>query len=128
MFTKKQQGVETIIGPDTFFKGELNSKGTVRIDGAFEGILNADWIIIGEAGKVKGEINSRGIVIGGKVEGNINSTETIEIKHKAQVTGEICTQKLSISEGAVFDGHSCMQQQKSEVRGQKTESAEMVNR
>ncbi len=121
MFTKKQQGVETIIGPDTFFKGELNSKGTVRIDGVFEGTLNADWIIIGEAGKVKGEINSRGIVIGGKVEGNINSTETIEIKHKAQVSGEICTQKLSISEGAVFDGHSCMQSKKAEVRGQKTE-------
>lgn len=123
MFTKKQQGVETIIGPDTLFKGELNSKGTVRIDGDFEGILNADWIIIGEAGKVKGEINSRGIVIGGKFEGNINSTEIIEIKHKAQVAGEICTQKLSISEGAVFDGHSCMQKQKAEAKGQKTEGS-----
>lgn len=119
MFTKKQQGVETIIGPDTIFKGELNSKGTVRIDGDFEGIINADWIIIGEAGKVKGEINSRGIVIGGKVEGNINSTETIEIKHKAQVIGEICTQKLSISEGAIFDGRSCMQK-KTETGKEKT--------
>lgn len=117
MFTKKQQGIETIIGPDTIFKGEINSKGTVRIDGNFEGIINADWIIIGEGGKVKGEINSRGIVIGGRVEGNIKSTEAIEIKHKAQVIGEICTQKLSISEGAIFDGRSCMQ----EARGQKSE-------
>lgn len=108
MFTKKQQGIETIIGPETFFKGELNSKGTMRIDGAFEGIINADWIIIGEGGKVSGDITCRGIVIGGKVEGNIKATETIEIKHKAQVFGEVCTAKLSISEGAIFDGHSCM--------------------
>jgi len=111
MFTKKQQGVETIIGPGTFFKGELNSKGTVRIDGGLEGIINADWVIIGEGGNVKGDISSRGIVIGGKVEGNIKATETVEIKHKAQVFGEVCTAKLSISEGAIFDGRSCMQSQ-----------------
>ncbi len=110
MFTKKQQGVETIIGPDTLFKGELTSKGTVRIDGTFEGIINADWIIIGESGKVKGDINSRGIVIGGRVEGTVNSKEAIEIKHKAQVVGELYTAKLSISEGAIFDGKSCMKQ------------------
>ncbi|MCX7794167.1 MAG: polymer-forming cytoskeletal protein [Thermodesulfovibrionales bacterium] len=122
MFTKKQQGVETIIGPDTTFKGELNSKSTVRIDGNFEGIVNADWIIIGEAGRVKGEINCRGIVIGGRAEGNIKSTETIEIKHKAQVFGEICTQKLSISEGAIFDGRSCMQERKPDVKGHKSEN------
>lgn len=109
MFTKKEQGVETIIGKESFFKGELNSKGTVRIDGGFEGRINADWVIIGEQGKVNGDITARGIVIGGRVEGNIRASEAIEIKHKAQVYGEICTQKLSISEGAIFDGHSCMQ-------------------
>ncbi len=109
MFKKTQQGVETLIGADTFIKGELNSKGTVRIDGSFEGIINADWVIVGESGRIKGDIKSRGTIIGGKVEGNINSSEVIEIKHKAEVHGEICTQKLSISEGAIFEGQSCMQ-------------------
>jgi len=111
MFMKKQQRVETIIGPGTFFKGEISSNGTVRIDGVFEGTINADWVIVGEGGTVKGDISSRGTVIGGNVEGNIRATELVEMHHKAQVFGDIFTSKLSISEGAIFEGRSHMQKQ-----------------
>ena len=118
MFMKKQQQqrVETIIGSGTIFKGEINSNGTVRIDGVFEGTINADWVIIGEGGSVKGDINSRGVVVGGNVEGNIKAAEIVEMHHKAQVFGDIFTAKLSISEGAIFEGRSYMQKQgKNEV-------------
>ncbi len=109
MFKKFSKEAMTLIGADTFIKGELNSKGTVRVDGNFEGTITADWVIVGETGTIKGDIKARGAIIGGKVYGFINSTESLEIKHKAEVYGEICTQKLSISEGAIFEGQSCMQ-------------------
>ncbi len=119
MFKKPQQEIQTIIGADTSIKGEINSKGTVRIDGDFEGTLEADWVIVGESGRIRGDIRSRGTIIGGRVEGNVNSTEIIEIKHKAEVYGEICTQRLSVSEGAIFDGKVCMQKADSNKKEEK---------
>jgi cytoskeletal protein CcmA (bactofilin family) len=109
MFGKKQPRLETIIGPETTLHGELNTTGTIRIDGTLEGNLNAEWAIIGEKGSIKGDVTTKGIVIGGKVTGNIRSGDIVEIKQKGEVSGEIFTTNLIIMEGAVFEGRSYMQ-------------------
>ena len=109
MFNKKpSQKLETIIGNDSTITGELNIKGTLRVDGIIEGDTFADWVIVGESGKIHGNVKSRGVVVGGQVEGNIDASEIVELKGKGEITGEICTAKLAMSEGAVFDGHSIM--------------------
>jgi len=42
---------------DTEFKGDLNFKGTFRIDGRFKGKIDSDSIlIIGDNGKVEADI------------------------------------------------------------------------
>ncbi len=106
MFGKKQPKLETIIGPDTTLTGELNTKGTVRIDGVLEGDLSAEWVIVGEKGCINGDVTARGMVVGGKVIGNSRSSDVVEIKQKGEVVGEIYTTNLIIMEGAVFEGHS----------------------
>lgn len=112
MFGKKQPRLETIIGPETTLQGELNTTGTVRIDGTLEGNVNAGWVIIGEKGSIKGDVTSKGMVVGGKINGNIRSGDVVEIKHKGEVFGEIYTTNLIIMEGAVFEGRSYMQRSK----------------
>jgi cytoskeletal protein CcmA (bactofilin family) len=109
MFGKKQPKLETIIGPDTTLYGELNTKGTVRIDGVLEGNLSAEWVIVGEKGCINGDVTARGMVVGGKVIGISRSSDVVEIKQKGEVVGEIYTTNLIIMEGAVFEGHSYMQ-------------------
>ncbi len=109
MFNKKSvQKLETIIGNESTVTGELNIKGTLRVDGIIDGDIFADWVIVGETGRVHGNVKSRGMVVGGRVEGNIDASEIVELKGKGEVTGEICTVKLAMSEGAVFDGRSSM--------------------
>ncbi|MGE5664565.1 MAG: bactofilin family protein [Deltaproteobacteria bacterium] len=109
MFGKKSvQKLETIIGNDSTVTGEMNIKGTLRVDGIVEGDIFSDWVIVGETGRIRGNVKSRGVVVGGRVEGNIDATEIVELKGKGQVTGEISTVKLAMSEGAVFDGRSSM--------------------
>lgn len=109
MFGKKSvQKLETIIGNDSTVTGEMNIKGTLRIDGVVEGDIFSDWVIVGETGRIHGNVKSRGVVVGGRVDGNIDATEIVELKGKGQVTGEISTVKLAMSEGAVFDGRSNM--------------------
>ena len=108
MFGKDSKKLETILGEDTEVKGELNVKGTVRIDGFLDGDVRADCVIVGESGKVKGDVKSRRTVVGGTVEGNIDADDIVELKHKSCVVGEIRTGKLAVSEGAVFEGSSRM--------------------
>jgi cytoskeletal protein CcmA (bactofilin family) len=108
MFGKKETTLTTLIGADSSLRGELQSKGTVRIDGTFDGNIQADWVIVGESGLIKGEIVSRGTTVGGKVEGSIRCSESAEITPKGQVRGDISTSKLSVGEGGLFEGRSHM--------------------
>ena len=87
----------------------------MRIDGTIEGNITADWVIIGGKSQVKGDITARGIIVGGMVTGNLKAKEIVEIKDKGQVFGEIFTKKLTIIEGAVFDGRSSMHKDESKV-------------
>jgi len=109
-FFSKGQKMETVIGPQTYINGEISSNNSLRIDGTVEGIIKADWISIGESGKITGSITCRGIVVGGEVKGTINASEIITITQKGSVNGEIFTTKISIEEGGKFDGKSCIQQ------------------
>ena len=108
MLSKKSRELETIIGNGTHVAGEISTKGTIRVDGAIEGSIDADWVIVGESGSIRGNTHTKGIVVGGSIEGNIDAEEVVELAGKSSVCGEIVTKKLSIAEGAIFDGHSRM--------------------
>ena len=108
MFGKGSRTLETIVGNDTRIAGKVSVKGTIRIDGIVEGDVQADWVVVGETGKIRGNTRTRGIVVGGSVEGNIEATEAVELREKATMVGEIHAPKLGISEGAVFDGRARM--------------------
>jgi len=119
MFGRSATKLETVIGPDSTVKGEMVVRGTVRIDGNLEGDIRADWVIVGETGRIRGNVRARAIVVGGRVDGNIEGSEIVELKDKAQVVGEICTAKLSISEGALFEGQSSMKKRKEAPESQE---------
>ncbi len=108
MFGRNSKKLETIVGDGTTLAGDMTVNGTARIDGAVDGNLSADWVIVGVGGKITGNIKARGTVIDGTVDGNVDAAEIVELKPKARVRGEIRTAKLAVSEGAAFDGHSRM--------------------
>jgi cytoskeletal protein CcmA (bactofilin family) len=108
MFSKNTEKLESFVGVNSHFKGDIKSKGTVRIDGSVEGNVEADWLILGEKAILKGNVSARGIIAGGKIEGALTAKEILEIKSKGQVVGDITTPKLMVSEGGIMEGHSCM--------------------
>jgi cytoskeletal protein CcmA (bactofilin family) len=107
--SNKHPKLEVVIGSDTVVKGEIVSKGTVRIDGRFEGSLSADCVIIGEGANILGDVTSKTLIAAGRLTGNVHAVESVEIQPKGEVTGDIYTHKLSVAEGGVFEGRSCMQ-------------------
>jgi cytoskeletal protein CcmA (bactofilin family) len=115
MFAKDPEKMESFLGADSIFKGELNVKGTLRVDGSVEGRLNADCVILSEKAWVKGEIQGKKLVIGGSVEGNLRAQEMVEIKSRGKVLGDISTPQFVVTEGARFNGRIEMEKEGAKV-------------
>lgn len=122
MFNRNTEKLESLIGANSVFKGDINTKGTLRIDGTMEGNVTADWVIIGEKASLRGDIAARGIVVGGRIEGSLRAKEIVEIKSKGQVYGDVHTGKLTIIEGGIFDGRSAMTKEESKIVEFQTKS------
>jgi len=97
--------VNTVIGKDTFFKGTINGKGLIRIDGEAEGnILNKGDIVIGEGGRLKADIKGRNITVAGHYEGTLEAEGRMELKRTATAIGTFKINNLLVEEGAVLVG------------------------
>ena len=122
MLGKRQDKMETFVGSNTRIRGEAEVKGSIRIDGRYEGNIRSDWVVIGEKGYMKGDIFATGVIVGGTVEGNIVASESLEIKSKGSVVGDVQTKKLTIIEGGIFQGRSIMKDEKKIVELEKKTS------
>jgi len=110
MKEKKREIDETKItgffDKNTKIDGELEFKGSFRIDGYFQGKINSESIlIIGENGKVEADIKIGNIIISGETKGNIHAKEKVEIHSSGRVFGNIISPKLSIEEGAYLEAN-----------------------
>jgi cytoskeletal protein CcmA (bactofilin family) len=96
----------TIIGPDAHIKGEMTFDGSIRILGTFEGkVTSGGTIELGETARCKATVEGVRVVVEGEVEGEIAARETIELKSRAVVRGDIHAESLIVVEGARLNGH-----------------------
>lgn len=110
MKEKKREIDETKItgffDKNTKIDGDLEFKGTFRIDGRFQGKINSDSVlIVGENGKVDADIQVGYIVINGETKGDIRAKEKVEIHASGRVFGNIISPKLAIEEGAYLEAN-----------------------
>ncbi len=115
MHSKQAEKLRSFVGAESEVRGELTVVGTLRMDGAVTGRVQADEVILSEAATIKGDILAKRIIIGGKVEGNIRAAERVEIGSKGKVRGDIFTNSLSVMEGGEFNGRIEMRADESKV-------------
>jgi len=111
--------VDSVIGPGLVVKGELHSRGTLRIDGNVEGKVSADAsVVVGEKGDVKAEVTAAQVIIGGTVHGKVIGREKVEILSTGRLYGDVTTKaaKFVVSEGVIFEGCVTMGQTEEEVK------------
>ena len=93
------------ISAGTVFKGEIESKSDIRIDGTFDGkIATTGRVVVGEGALVKGEMLCENADIFGKVEGKITVRDILSLKSACEVRGDLEVAKISVELGAAFDG------------------------
>jgi cytoskeletal protein CcmA (bactofilin family) len=105
--------ISGFIDKDTEITGDIKFKESFRIDGVFKGkILSGGGLIIGETGEVEADIEVISIAVNGRVKGSIKAKDKIEIFSKGRVIGSVTAPKLTIEDGAFFQG-SCQMEMKS---------------
>ena len=100
---------KTVLGSNAVFKGELTFKGTLCIDGEFEGKLTTSGkLIVAEEGVVLTDIKAGTVICRGKIRGNVIASQKVEIYSTGKILGDVLTPALMIELGAMFTGKSYM--------------------
>ena len=115
MFQKSQKSYTDLLGKTnrivegTSISGDIISPADFRLDGHLIGNFQSKGkIVIGPAGSVKGDIVCKNADIEGRFEGKIQVLETLNIKSKAIIIGDVICGKLSVEPGAEFSATCIM--------------------
>ncbi len=96
---------ETTIAAHVEIKGTLCFQHCLRIDGVFEGELQATGkLIIGPTGSVRANIDLDEAYISGKVVGDIRVKKRLVLRGQAEVKGDITAPLISVDEGVSIIG------------------------
>jgi cytoskeletal protein CcmA (bactofilin family) len=99
----------TLIGEEAFFHGSLTAKGSLRVEGTFEGdITDAADVEIGVRGRILGDLAAETVVVSGEVVGNVVASRSVELLAGSRLTGDVRAPKLRIEDGAFFEGSCSM--------------------
>lgn len=112
------------IGAGTYLEGNIETKGSLRIDGKVKGtVKSGDTLTVGSSGEIVGEVYVKNAVVGGRIEGNVNIEQKLVLESTSSLSGNLRTSKLIIDEGAFFSGKSQMGSQQ-KVKDAPPEKAE----
>ena len=98
----------TVLTADCEFKGALAFSGELQLHGRLEGTIESEGgsLTVGEEAMIKAEIRVNDVQIHGKVQGNVYASGRIELRGKAEVYGDLHTNRLAMDDGVVFVGRS----------------------
>jgi cytoskeletal protein CcmA (bactofilin family) len=92
----------TILSRDLKIEGQILGSGLIEIEGNVKGIIKGNSVILLETGTIEGEVIAESFSIRGIFQGTIRA-QHVNISCKAQVTGSIEYNMLSIEDGASVD-------------------------
>ncbi len=98
---------QSVIGASLQFTGEIQSAGSVRIEGQVTGKVTARTLTVGRSGGIEGNVAAEIAQIDGLVEGDLEA-DTVILGPSAQVFGDITHRSLSMEPGARFEGRSIL--------------------
>jgi cytoskeletal protein CcmA (bactofilin family) len=103
--------VTSVIGSGVVWKGRLSGTGGVRIEGALDGDIKLQGLlVVGETGRITcDELRATVVIVAGAVRGDIVA-EKLEIRSTGRVWGNVVTEAFSTEEGAFLRGQVTMEE------------------
>lgn len=93
------------LGPGNRFRGFVDDVDLALVHGRLQGnVICRDLVQVFSEGAVQGDIHARVVLVEGAVGGNITVSKRVELKPNARVCGDIFSPKVSLAQGAYFQG------------------------
>jgi len=94
------------LGPSLHIKGEISGNEDLKLDSKVEGLVSIGGfrLTVGPSAHLTADIVAREAVITGEVIGDVRACDRIEIMKSASIMGDLSTGKITIEEGAYFNG------------------------
>ncbi|MCF8328898.1 MAG: polymer-forming cytoskeletal protein [Crocinitomicaceae bacterium] len=93
----------------TEFTGDIVSDSNIQIEGDIIGNVSCSGkVLIGSSGKLKGNLVCVNAEIDGTVHGELTVENLLTMHSTARIKGDIQSTKLTIEEGAYFEGACVM--------------------
>ncbi|MEN1728849.1 MAG: polymer-forming cytoskeletal protein [Pseudomonadota bacterium] len=95
-----------MIGKSIQVEGAVRGEEDLMIQGEVRGTveLKSNRVTIGSDGRVFADVHAQVICIEGLVDGSLVASEQVVILETAQVTGSITAPRISLKDGARFNG------------------------
>lgn len=102
--------ITSVVADGINLRGKITGSGGVRIEGAYEGDIELDGLlVIGQTGRVTcPQLRARHVIVAGAMRGDILA-EKVEIRASGRVWGDVVTVAMSTEEGAFLRGQIQME-------------------
>ncbi len=102
--------IDTLVGQNSVFKGDLEFTGGLRVDGKIKGNViatddSSSTLVLSELGEIEGNVTVPHVIINGTIKGNVSSGGRVELQSKAQIIGDVHYRAVEMELGATINGN-----------------------
>ncbi len=91
----------TVMGPGTYYDGDLTFEGRVRVDGHFEGRLYTEDVLeVGTDGRIDGELDVARAIVSGRINGKVRVRDLLVLEPTGVIEGHLDAAVVDMRPGA----------------------------
>jgi cytoskeletal protein CcmA (bactofilin family) len=112
-----QPALKAVLGKSVVFKGQIESREDLIIEGEVEGTIEMveHRLTVALGGDVKANIIAREIEVIGSIEGRIEAVEKVYIRKGARFVGDVHSAGIVIEDGGFIKGNIDLSRQPADV-------------
>ena len=115
---RRRDDETAFLGAQISVKGKVSGAGNLIVMGRLEGQFEIDGeLIVAPPAVVTGEIRAGSVTISGTLTGTVAARERIHLEKGAVVTGSLAGARLTVADGAVFNGEVAMKPAETAAQG-----------
>ena len=112
--------VKAILGKSVVFKGQIESREDLTIEGEVEGTIEmiGHRLTIAANGEVKANVMAREVEVLGSIEGKVEAVDKVYIRKGARFIGDVHSAGIVIEDGGFIKGNIDLSRQPNEIPSQ----------
>ena len=104
---EEKRTIDTVIGADAVFEGNLHIKNSVCIEGTLRGKLRCEGrVILNRSGVLEAEVSAEYLSVNGRVLGNVRAGKQLDVGETGVIEGDVEAASITVAKGGVLRG-SC---------------------